>query len=148
MFVCSVRSRSSFRHFLTAMLVFSLKFHCIFFPREHLAENFGNTSRLVHVITWTTASARCQANQSWPSSLMHICATRTQWVNTLRPIQNGRHFPDGIFKMNFLSENVWISFKISLNFVPKGRQYSSIGSENGLPQTRRHPHNPNPWWLN
>ena len=39
--------------------------------------------------------------------------------NTLRPRQNGRHFPDDIFKCIFLNENVWISIKISLNFVPK-----------------------------
>ena len=41
-------------------------------------------------------------------------------VNTLRPRQNGCHFPDDIFKWIFLNENVWISIKISLKFVPKG----------------------------
>ena len=41
-------------------------------------------------------------------------------INTLRPWQNGRHFPDDIFKHIFLNENVWISLKISLKFVPKG----------------------------
>ena len=40
--------------------------------------------------------------------------------NTLRPRQNGRHFADDIFKCIFLNENVWISIKISLKFVPKG----------------------------
>ena len=40
--------------------------------------------------------------------------------NTLRPRQNGRHFPDDIFKCIFLNENVWISIKISLKIVPKG----------------------------
>ena len=39
-------------------------------------------------------------------------------INTLRPRQNGRHFPD-IFKC-ILNENVWISMKISLKFFPKG----------------------------
>ena len=43
------------------------------------------------------------------------------WINTLRPRQNGRHFPDNIFKRIFLNENVWISLKISLNFVPRIR---------------------------
>ena len=42
------------------------------------------------------------------------------YLNTLRPIQNGRRFPDDIFKCTFFNENVWISIKISLNFVPKG----------------------------
>ena len=41
-------------------------------------------------------------------------------VNTLRPRQNGRHFPDDIFKCIFLKENVWILIKISIKFVPKG----------------------------
>ena len=39
---------------------------------------------------------------------------------TLRPRQNGRHFPDDIFKWIFLNENVWILIKISLKFIPKG----------------------------
>ena len=41
-------------------------------------------------------------------------------INTLRPRQNGRHFPINIFKWIFLNENVWISINISLKFVPKG----------------------------
>ena len=40
--------------------------------------------------------------------------------NTLRPRQDGRHYPDDIFKCIFLNENVWISIEISLKFVPKG----------------------------
>ena len=38
----------------------------------------------------------------------------------MRPRQNGQHFADGIFKCIFLNENVWISIKIWLKFVPKG----------------------------
>ena len=41
------------------------------------------------------------------------------WVNTLRPRQNGRHFADDTFKRIFLKENVRISIKISLKFVPE-----------------------------
>ena len=44
----------------------------------------------------------------------------TESVNTLRPRQNGCHFPDDIFKWIFLNENVWISINISLKFVPRG----------------------------
>ena len=40
--------------------------------------------------------------------------------NTLRPRQNGRHFASDTFKYVFLIENVMISAKISLKFVPKG----------------------------
>ena len=42
-----------------------------------------------------------------------------QWVNTLRPRQNGRRFANDTFKPIFLNENVQISIKISLKFVPK-----------------------------
>ena len=42
------------------------------------------------------------------------------YFNTLRPRQNGRHFPDDILKCIFLNENVWILIKISLKFIPKG----------------------------
>ena len=59
-------------------------------------------------------------------------------LNTLRTRQNGCHFTDDIFKCIFLNENVWISIKISLKFVPKvpinnipalvqRRIYSSLG---------------------
>ena len=40
-------------------------------------------------------------------------------LNTFRPRQNDRHFPDDIFKRIFLYENVYIMIKISLTFVPK-----------------------------
>ena len=42
-------------------------------------------------------------------------------VNTLRPRQNGHHFPDDILKWIFLNENAWISIEISLKFFPKGQ---------------------------
>ena len=41
-----------------------------------------------------------------------------QRLNTLRPKQNGRHFADDTFKPIFLNENIRISIKISLRFVP------------------------------
>ena len=44
----------------------------------------------------------------------------TNHVNTLRPRRNEQHFADDIFKRIFFNENVWISIKISLQFVPKG----------------------------
>ena len=39
-------------------------------------------------------------------------------INTLRPRQNGRRFTDDTFKRIFWNENVRISIKISLKFVP------------------------------
>ena len=59
-------------------------------------------------------------------------------LNTLRPRQDGRHFPDDIFKCIFLNENARISLKKSLKFVPKVRiNNPSIGSDNGLAPIRR-----------
>ena len=42
---------------------------------------------------------------------------------TLRLRQNGHHLQDDIFKCIFFNEDVWISSKISLKFLPKGRIY-------------------------
>ena len=68
--------------------------------------------------------------------------------NTLRPRQYGRHFPDDIFKYIFLNENIRISIKISLKFVPKG----SITNIPALVQIMawRRPgasHYLNQWWI-
>ena len=41
-------------------------------------------------------------------------------LNSLRPRRNRRHFADAIFKCIFVNENIWISIKISLKFVPTG----------------------------
>ena len=46
--------------------------------------------------------------------------TRPQWVNTLRPGQNGLHFSDDMFQCIFLNEKIYILIKISLQFVPNG----------------------------
>ena len=43
------------------------------------------------------------------------------FINTLRPRQNGRRFADDTFKCIFLNENVRLSIKISLKFVPNGQ---------------------------
>ena len=40
-------------------------------------------------------------------------------LNILKPRQDGRYFPDDIFKCIFLNEKVLILIKISLKFVPK-----------------------------
>ena len=43
----------------------------------------------------------------------------TTVVNTLKPSQDVRHFPDDILKSFFLNEKGWISIKISLKVVPR-----------------------------
>ena len=56
----------------------------------------------------------CSNSSALAVELLQSC------INTLRPRQNGRHFPDDIFKCIFLNENVWIPVKISLKYVTKG----------------------------
>ena len=55
---------------------------------------------------------------TWPPNTWAMCTPRYT-VNTLRPRQDGCHFPDDIFRCIFLNENVWISLKISLKFIPQ-----------------------------
>ena len=52
--------------------------------------------------------------------MTQICVKNLGLINTLRLRQNGRHFPDDIFKWIFLNENAWILINISLEFVPRG----------------------------
>ena len=44
---------------------------------------------------------------------------------TLRPRQNGRRFADDTLKRAFLNENIRVSIKISMKFVPNGRIYNN-----------------------
>ena len=49
-----------------------------------------------------------------------IWSSLVQMLSTLKPRRNGQHFAGDTFKRIFFNENVWISIKISLTFVPKG----------------------------
>ena len=73
--------------------------------KHELKFNIFHSGKLIY--------GNCQQNGShflsWP-----------QCVNTLRPRQNGRCFADDTFKLIFLNENVRISIKISMKFVPYG----------------------------
>ena len=48
------------------------------------------------------------------SAVQDLTLYMVDYLNTLRPRQNGHHFADDIFKYIFFNENVWISIKISL----------------------------------
>ena len=92
---------------------------------QHQADNHNaDIAPLLHVRT-SAASTVIPIKRS-PGGSAGRGGTRARFtnvvwdLNTLRPRQDGRHFPDDIFKCIFLNENVWISIKISLKFVPKG----------------------------
>ena len=69
-------------------------------------------------------------------------------INTLRPRQNGRHFPDDILEWIFLNEDVWISINISLKFIPRG-PINNIPTLVQVMAWRRPGDKPylNQWWL-
>ena len=89
---------------------------------------------LVKVESWASCfdQMRCQVAHlgqdtalAWSQLITkQECYVWESQLNTLRPRQDGRHFADDIFKCLFLNENVWISIKISLKFVPKGPIYN------------------------
>ena len=75
---------------------------------------------------WSRYSLFKNTGCSLPASSSAALSYWVKWAsnscipafNTLRPRQNGCHFPD-IFKWIFLNENVCFTIKISLKFVPK-----------------------------
>ena len=74
--------------------------------------NVSHSSNVTCLLDWWYISSVSVIDDN------RLCEFRV--LNTLRPRQNGRHFPDDIFKCIFLNENVWISIEISLKFVSKG----------------------------
>ena len=62
-----------------------------------------------------TAGAWCPRNKSPSAYTSHL---ENNFI-TLRPTQNGRHFPDDIFECTFWI-NLIISIMIPMKFVPKG----------------------------
>ena len=71
-------------------------------------------------MTWCHQAQSHYLGHCWPRSMSPHDVARPQWINTLRPRQNGHLFADDTFKRIFLNENIRISIKISLKFVPKG----------------------------
>ena len=102
--------------FLNENVWIAIKISLTFVPKGPI----NNIPALIQIMAWRRPGYKPLSEPMMVSLLTHICVTWPQWVNTLRPKQIGRHFADDIFKHMFLNENVWILFKISLNFVPMG----------------------------
>ena len=92
-------------------------------PREWLTQRkwLNMKKKYGQRVSW---HSHTQSLEVWiGEKVRHIRRIRTKGVsriNTLRPRQNDRHFPDDIFKRIFMNENTWISNKNSLKFDPKG----------------------------
>ena len=94
-------------------LIFLDENYCILIKIPPIVDKSG----LVQVMAWCLTDTKPLPE---PVLTKMSAITWLRWVNTLRPRQNGRHFPNDIFKWIFLNENVLISIKISLKFVPRG----------------------------
>ena len=89
-----------------------MAWHCI-----HVYESLGlNELKTCLNIKWSENPLK---------KLLDLLETCLSWTMglalDLRPRQNGHHFTDNTFKCIFVKENVRISIKISLKFVPKSR---------------------------
>ena len=102
-------------------------------------------------VTWPSSWARSGLpwlpGRSFEYLTESICC-KWRSFNTLKPKQNGRHFPDDILKCFFFNENVWISIGISLKYVPTG-QINNIPTLVQIMAWRRPGDKPlsGQWWL-
>ena len=87
-------------------------------PGKYSADLRIRVTRLCRYCCWQCTNSYCSEAYRQQPFVMSGCFRGV--FNTLRPRQNGRDFADDIFKCIFLNENVKISIKISLKFVPKG----------------------------
>ena len=86
---------------------------------SRLSATASRSSCMIRML-WKTTSSPLTSSSCHRSWTPEETLTVREDVNTLKPRQNGRHFADDIFKCISLNENIWISIKISLKFVPKG----------------------------
>ena len=93
--------------------LFHYVFHAGLYTADRKILKGGLSPKQLHLYFTNINKDRHPEYYRWSVYCAHI------GLNTLRPGQNGRHFADEVFKRIFLNENVWISLKISLKFVPK-----------------------------
>ena len=110
------------------------------FIQENAFQNV--VCKMVTILSWP----QCV---NWKSSSYEIII-HGEWaigvVNTLRPRQDGRHFPDDILKCIFLNENIWILRTISLKRVWKAG-INNIPSLVQIMAWRRHICVTRPQWV-
>ena len=117
----TLRPRQNGRHFADVI------FKCIFL-NENIWIPIKTSLKLVpqgpindipalfQIMAWRRPGDKPLSEPMMVSLTTHICVTQPQWVNTLRPRQDGRHFPDDSLKWIFLkdSHELWLKFHWSL----------------------------------
>ena len=74
--------------FLNEKVWISIKISLTFVPKGPI----NNIPALVQIMAWRQPGDKPLSEPMMFSLLTHICATRPQWVNTLRPRRSGHHF--------------------------------------------------------
>ena len=117
---CSTQNVSELNE--STMTLFNSK--CFWIEWKH-----NDVVQLKMLLNWMKAQWHCstqnvsefnESTMTLFNSVQPSDANMHNFINTLRPRQNGRHFPDDSFKWIFLNENVWTSIEASLKFVAKG----------------------------
>ena len=94
----------NFRHFQIDFSDWWLK-HLLWNCSTIISLDFTDgQSTLVQVMAWCHQATSHYLSQCWPRSLSPYGATRPQWVNTLRSVQNGKHSAENISKLIFCSK--------------------------------------------
>ena len=113
--VNTLRPRRSRRHFaddifkcilLNENVSISIKISLKCIPKGPI----NNIPAMLQIMTWRKPLSETMMI----ISLTHICVTRHQWVNTLRPGQNGHPFAECILTFIFVKENWCIFIQVSL----------------------------------
>ena len=79
----------------------------------------NNIPSLVQIMAWRRAGVKLLSKLMSVRLPTHICVTRRQWVNTLRPEQDGRYSACYIFTCIFLSKNSLYFYWHLIEFVHK-----------------------------
>ena len=113
------------RHVALATITGSNKQIRINLIKLYPLNSIADTSRFVQALNFKWIGVTWQGREGTRSEVTLVTtrckAPLMSIFNTLKPRQDGHHFPDDILKWIFLNENVWISIEISLKFVPKGQ---------------------------
>ena len=88
-------------------------------PSVNMGENQKIKTDVHFMFIPATEEVDRQREKSFPHG-SQVSRQLSLFLITLRPRQDGRHFPDDTFTCIFFNENVWILINISVKYVPKG----------------------------
>ena len=99
------------RIFLTENVWISITISLKFVPKGPI----NNIPALVQIMAWRRPGDKPLSEPMMVCLPTHICVTRPQWVNIVRPKQNGQQFVDGTLTCIFVMKNLVLWFKFRWN---------------------------------